>query len=96
MGLYNRVTGSAGNETRIKEPEPFKPTELEQAFRGSYRSYRVNGRPKMDIDTFFSRIRKELIGLIKQELKTRTQLEFKRQHGLGSFELTRMSRKELS
>ena len=47
MALYNRVTGSAGNETRIKEPEPFKPIELEQAFGGSYRSCRVNGRPKM-------------------------------------------------
>ena len=34
MGLYNRVTGSAGNEKRIKEPEPFKPIELEQAFGG--------------------------------------------------------------
>ena len=72
MGLYNRVTGSAGNEMRIKEPEPFKPIELEQAFGGSYRSYRVNGSPKMDVDTFFNRIRKELIGLIKRELKTRT------------------------
>ena len=72
MGLYNRVTGSAGNETRIKEPEPFKPIELEQAFRGAYRSYRVNGRPKIDVDTFFSRIRKELIELIKRELKTQT------------------------
>ena len=72
MGLYNRVTGSAGNETRIKEPAPFKPIELEQAFGGAYRSYRVNGRPKMDVDTFFNRIRKELIALIKRELKTRT------------------------
>ena len=72
MGLYNRVTGSAGNETRIKGPEPFKPIELEQAFGGAYRSYRVNGRPKIDVDTFFDRIRKELIGLIKRELKTRT------------------------
>ena len=61
MGLYNRVTGSAGNETRIKGPEPFKPIELEQAFGGAYRSYRVNGRPKIDVDTFFNRIRKELI-----------------------------------
>ena len=68
MGLYNRVTGSAGNETRIKESKPFKPIELEEA----YRSYRVNGRPKIDVDTFFNRIRKELIGLIKRELKTRT------------------------
>ena len=72
MGLYNRVTGSAGNETRIKEPTPFKPIELEQAFRGAYRSYRVNGKPKMDVDTFFNRIRKELIESIKRELKTRT------------------------
>ena len=31
MGLYNRVTGSAGNETRIKEPKPFEPIELEQS-----------------------------------------------------------------
>ena len=72
MGLYNIVTGSAGNETRIKEPKPFKPIELEQAFGGAYRSYRVNGKPKMDIDTFFNRIRKELIELIERELKTRT------------------------
>ena len=52
--------------------EPFKPKELEQAFGGAYRSYRANGRPKIDVDTFFNRIRKELIGLIKRELKTRT------------------------
>ena len=65
MGLYNRVTGSTGKETRIKEPKPFKPIELEQAFRGAYRSYRVNGKPKMDVDTFFNRIGKELIELIK-------------------------------
>ena len=72
MGLYNRVTGSTGNETRIKEPKPFKPIELDQAFGGSYRCYRINGRPKIDVDMFFNRIRKELIGLIKEELKTRT------------------------
>ena len=65
MGLYNRVTGSAGNETRIKEPKPFKPIELEQAFKGAYRSYKVYGKPKMDVDTFFNRIRKELIELIE-------------------------------
>ena len=76
MGLHNRVTGSAGNQApehpAIREPKPFKPIELEQAFGGSYRSYRVNGRPKMDVDIFFNRIRKGLIELIKQELKTRT------------------------
>ena len=72
MGLYNRVTGSAGNETIIKESKPFKPIELEEAFGGAYRSYRVNGRPKIDVDTFFNRIGKRLIELIKRELKTRT------------------------
>ena len=73
MGLYSRVTGSAGNRTqRSGDPEPFKPTELEQAFNGAYRSYWVNGRPKIDVDTFFNRIRKGLIELIKRELKTRT------------------------
>ena len=72
MELYNGVTGSAGNETRIKGPKPFKPIELEQAFGGAYRSYRVNGRPKIDVDTFFNRVRKGLIELIKRELKTRT------------------------
>ena len=85
MGLYNRVTGSTANQTQQSagpattewsaasgEPKPFKPIELVQAFGGSYRSYRVNGRPKMDVDTFFNRIRKGLIELIKRELKTRT------------------------
>ena len=70
IGLYNRVTGFAGNGTRIKEPKLIKPIELEQAFRGAYRSYRINGKPKMVVDTFFNRIRKELIELIKRELKT--------------------------
>ena len=56
MGLYNRVTGSTGNEMRIKEPKPFKPIELEQAFGGAYRSYRINGKPKLDVDMFFNRI----------------------------------------
>ena len=85
MGLYNRVTGSTANQTQLKgswsagaehpasgEPKPFKPIELEQAFNGAYRSYRVNGRPKVDVDTFLNRIRKGLIELIKRELKTRT------------------------
>ena len=72
MELYNSITGSTGNGTRIKEPKPFKPIELEQAFGGAYRSYRTNGRPKIDVDTFFNRIGKRLIELIERELKTRT------------------------
>ena len=51
----------------VPEPE-WNFTEHEQAFGRAYRSYRVNGRPKMDVDTFFSRIREGLIELIKREL----------------------------
>ena len=43
-------------------------TECERAYGGAYRSYRVNGRPKMDIDIFFNGIREKLIELIKREL----------------------------
>ena len=42
--------------------------EQEQAFRGAYRSYRVDGMPRMDVDTFFSRIRGEHISLVTREL----------------------------
>ena len=44
------------------EPE-WNFTEHEQAFGGAYRSYRVNGRPRMDYSTFFGRIREGLINL---------------------------------
>ena len=60
----------------IRPPPPppnyFQPHQLEQAFRGAYISYRINGRPRMDADTFFNRIRRELIELIRRELRTRT------------------------
>ena len=81
MGLYDRVAGSTQWSTgpstaewgaASAERKPFKPIELEQAFGGAYRSYRINGRPKIDVDTFFNRIGKRLIELIERELKTRT------------------------
>ena len=42
--------------------------ECERAFGRVYRSYRVNGKPRMDVDTFFSHIRRDLISLITREL----------------------------
>ena len=42
--------------------------EHERAFGRAYRSYRVDGRSRMDVDTFFSRIKGELISLINREL----------------------------
>ena len=79
MGLYNWVTGNQTQHKKIKDlkgpasreprkPEPFNPIELKQAFSETYRSHRVNGRPRMDVGTFFNRIRGELIRLITREL----------------------------
>ena len=53
------------------KPEPVPEPEWnfkEQAFGRAYRSCRVNGRPKMDVDTLFSRIREKLIESIKRKL----------------------------
>ena len=59
MGLYNRVTSfttpSTGKEKRTTS---FKPLELEQTFNGAYRSYRIGRAPKIDVDKFFRRVRK--------------------------------------
>ena len=74
MGLYDRVLGSTqwstGPSTTEQgaasaELKPFKPIELEQAFGGAYRSYKINGRPKIDVDMLFNRIGKRLIELIE-------------------------------
>ena len=52
-----------------REPEEsFNPMEREQAFGRAYRSYRIDGRSRMDVDTFFDRIRQNLIDLMNREL----------------------------
>ena len=46
------------------------PIQLEGAFNGAYRRYRIDGLPGMDLDTFFSRVRRFLIDMLKKELRT--------------------------
>ena len=46
------------------------PRELDGAFRGAYRPYRIDGMPGMDPDTFFSRVRRFLIDLMAKESRT--------------------------
>ena len=53
-------------EVKPKPEETFDPIELEQAFNRAYRSYRINGRLRMDVDTFFDRIRQNLIDLMNR------------------------------
>ena len=69
------------------------------AFGGAYRSYRINGRPRMDIDTFFDRIRQNLIDLITRELtdlnsarvQTNTWIRFRIEHEEGIIDRVRLA-----
>ena len=55
--------------TESHEPEEsFNPIEREQTFSRAYRSYRINGRPRMNVDTLFNWIRQNLIDLMTREL----------------------------
>ena len=45
---------------------------IEGAFGGAYSKYRIDGTPRMDLDTFFNRIRKHLIDLIRKETRGRS------------------------
>ena len=46
------------------------PRLLEGAFGRAYRRYRIDGGPRMDPNTFFNRIRRSLIELLKRESRT--------------------------
>ena len=46
------------------------PRQLEGAFGGTYRRYRIDGITGMDPDTFFSRAKRFLIDLLKKESRT--------------------------
>ena len=46
------------------------PRLLEGAFGRAYRRYRIDGGPRMDLDTFLNRIRRFLIELLKRESRT--------------------------
>ena len=45
---------------------------IEGAFGSAYSKYRIYGAPRMDPDTFFSRIRRHLINLIRKETRGRS------------------------
>ena len=53
---------------REQKEKEFSLVELEQAFGGAYRSYIINGRSRMDLNTFFDWIRQILIDLMSREL----------------------------
>ena len=68
-----RAKNRRNKECLIAQREALKaelnwgPRQLEGAFSGAYRRYRIAGLPGMDPDTFFSRVRRFLMDLIKKE-----------------------------
>ena len=64
MGLYKRVKGE-----EEQNEESFSPIELEPVFSRTYRSYRINERSRMDVDTYFDRNRQNLIDLMNREIQ---------------------------
>ena len=72
IGRRNNLKKATDDIQRVKPRQPDRYPEfreLEQAFGRAYGSYRVMGRPKVDPDTFYGLIRKQLIQLISRELK---------------------------
>ena len=65
--LNKKIKGSELKGSN-KPEESFTPSELEQAFYGAYKSYKINGRSRMDVDTFFDRIRQNLFALMNRIL----------------------------
>ena len=72
-----RAKNRRNNEHLITKREALK-TELywnpevrltEGAFSSAYSKYRIDGAPQMDPDTFFNRIRRHLINLIRKETR---------------------------
>ena len=58
------------NREALRAELNWGPRQLEGAFSGAYRRYRIDGLPGMDPDTFFSRVRKFLIEVLVKESRT--------------------------
>ena len=71
-----RVKNRRNKECLIAKREALRaelawgPRQLDGAFGGTYRHYRIDGMPGMDPDTFFSRVRRFLIDLMAKESRT--------------------------
>ena len=72
----NRKALIAKREALIRElkEEEWNPEVkvLDGAFGKAYRRYIIDGRPRMDLDTFFNKIRRNLINSLKQESRGRS------------------------
>ena len=73
--LISFIRDKLKNPLRPRPPKPTRPPpppppyRLEQAFRGALRSFRIDGRRRVDADTFFISARSTINDLIVRELQ---------------------------
>ena len=68
----NRIRSALiAKRDKLKERLDFKsnwgPVQLQRAFNNAYRSYRIAGYQGIDLGTFFAKVRKMIIDLIRKE-----------------------------
>ena len=81
--LNKKIRGAIQNKTRsalitnrnklekeLEANENWAFVQLQRVFNGVYRSYRIAGYPGIDVNTFFTKIRKMLVDLICKETTT--------------------------
>ena len=83
-------------EKLLEPEESINPVELEQAFGRAYRSYRINVRSRMDIDTFFDQnlidlISRQLTDLNSTRVQTTAWIRFRIEYKYGIIDRVRMS-----
>ena len=59
-----------GKRGALKAELNWGPRQLEGAFGGAYRRYRIDGITRMDLDMFLNRVRRFLMDLLKKESRT--------------------------
>ena len=64
MGLYDRIKGEKEPKEEKQNEDLFNPYEVERAFGVAYRSFRINGRSRMDVETFIKGTRGSVSNLI--------------------------------
>ena len=69
LGLKDEVEKIADQKHEEEAAEDLTPVEHEQAFRGSYKSFRVAGMEKTDIDKYMEEVRPHLKTLCEEQLQ---------------------------
>ena len=67
--LKEEVEEQAQEEHNEKEAEDLTPVEHKQAMNGAYKSFRVGGQNKADVDSYIELVKPKISKLIKVQLK---------------------------